>query len=87
MTLNHGYETPKGKLIGMTKEDIDKRFDHHPPTGAKIALHQTARTAYKVAAHLVATLPAGREQSLAITALEESMFWANAAIARNPLNE
>jgi hypothetical protein len=27
-------------------------------------------------------VPPGREQSLAFTALEEAMFWANAGIAR-----
>ncbi|MER7726403.1 hypothetical protein [Streptomyces sp. NPDC096323] len=27
-------------------------------------------------------VPAGREQALALTKVEEAMFWANAAIAR-----
>lgn len=69
----------------MDDTEIDKRFDHHPPTGPKVELHQTMRTTYKAVARVVAELPPSREQSLAITALEESMFWANAAIARNEI--
>lgn len=33
--------------------------------------------------HITHKTPKSREQSLAITKVEEAMFWANAAIARN----
>ena len=35
-----------------------------------------------VAALLNSRIPDSREKSLAVTALEESMFWANAGLAR-----
>ena len=45
--------------------------------------HSNVRFACREAAKLfLATVPAGREQSLAITKLEEAMMWANAGIAR-----
>lgn len=63
--------------------DIDNRFNHHPPTGKKIADHETWRGGCKaLAATLVDLLPEGREKSLAMTALEECLMWGNAAIAR-----
>lgn len=69
----------------MTDEEINKRFDHHPPTGEKIKMHENTRTVYKGLARVVNQLPESREKSVALTALEESMFWTNAAIARNPI--
>lgn len=64
--------------------DLDQRFDHHPPSPAKVELHEQVRAAHKaVAMAVVALTPASREQFLALTALEESLMWANAAIARN----
>jgi hypothetical protein len=64
--------------------EIDKRFDHHPPGDKKVPLHEEVRSVYKDAAgDLADLLPESREKSLAITALEESGFWAQAAIARN----
>ena len=46
--------------------------------------HQKVReTLYEAASTLNLMLPNGREKSLAITKLEEAMFFANAAIARN----
>jgi hypothetical protein len=45
-----------------------------------------ARREYKELAHAMNDLlPESREKSLALTALEESLMWANACIARNPL--
>lgn len=71
----------------MTPEDIIVRFSFHPAnTEAKQDAHAQARAVCRNAAHeLNELLPDGREKSLAITKLEESMYWANAAIARPPL--
>lgn len=65
--------------------DIDNRFDFHPATTAeKRGDHTSVREACKRLAHFLdANVPSGREKSLAITNLEQSMMWANAAIARN----
>lgn len=65
--------------------DIDNRFDFHPATTAeKRGDHTSVRNACKQLAHFLdANVPAGREKSLAITNLEQSMMWANAAIARS----
>jgi hypothetical protein len=68
-----------------TIEDIGNRFDYHAPDEEKQAKHVKARSmlqaiAYEFGMNL---LPEGREKSLALTKLEEAMFWANAAIARN----
>lgn len=65
-------------------EEISKRFDHHAPSETKILKHQVARTATKrTAQDFYDWLPEGREKALALTKLEEALFWANAAIARN----
>ena len=62
--------------------EIDRRFDHHPPSAETAMIHVEARGAYKSLAATLIGLPECREKSLAFTALEESLFWANAAIAR-----
>lgn len=70
----------------MKQEDLDNRFDHHPPDVVKAAVHQLIRGVFKEAAEVVAhELPEGREKSLALTKLEEAMFWSNASIARNDM--
>lgn len=68
-----------------TREDVINRFVYHPPKSDEaIEMHANVRWALKdVAIFLLDTLPESRETSLAIKSLEEAMFWANAAIARN----
>ena len=65
------------------QDEIDIRFTYHPPHGDQPERFSDLRATAKVLAEaIVAQTPASREQSLALTALEEAVFWANAAIAR-----
>jgi hypothetical protein len=68
----------------LDTNELIKRFTYHAPKGDQAQRYEFIRTvAGELAEVLVGQTPASREQSLAITALEESVFWANAAIARN----
>jgi hypothetical protein len=65
-------------------EDINHRFSYHAPKLGQPEIYQAIRDQAKGLA-LMATVncPDGREKSLAITKLEEFVFWANASIARS----
>ena len=69
----------------MQAEDIAHRFAFHAAaTQEKRDEHTSVRQMCRqLADELNERLPEGREKSLAITHLEEVMFWGNAAIARN----
>ena len=66
--------------------EIEKRFTYHPPRNeGEIKTYQAMRLEGKdLATFIVENTPESREQSLALTKLEEAIMWANAAIARNP---
>lgn len=64
--------------------ELEKRFTHHPPKGDQTERYDALRErAHDMAEDILEATPTSREQSLALTALEEAVFWANAAIARN----
>jgi hypothetical protein len=71
----------------VTPDEINLRFDHHPPDALKVEYHVRVRAAYKTLAVAISNLPNSREKALAYTSLEESLMWSNAAIARNEVNE
>lgn len=65
-------------------ERIGNDFAHHVPKLGQPELYSTIRDKARDLALLVASVtPEGREQALALTNLEQCVFWANAAIARN----
>lgn len=58
-------------------------FVYHAPKGDQTERYVLLRDACRsLAETIVARTPPGREQSCALTALEEAMMWANAAVAR-----
>ena len=68
----------------ITQDDIQKRFTYYVPNDEQIPRYKAIRrTALEFATLIFESTPSSREQSLAITALEEAVMWANAAIARN----
>lgn len=65
---------------------MDDRFKHHPPKGDEtIARHQAAREGADAFLSVIESTSwaNSREKSLAITKVEEALFWLNADIARN----
>lgn len=80
---------PIDRVVIMAVESdtdaIENRFNFHPAnTQEKQDAHEAVRNSLRTVAHyLDGFLPVGREKALALTKLEEAMFWANAAVARN----
>jgi len=65
-------------------ENLKNRFVYHTPKENQPQKYQNIRDNARAFAELIdAMCPDSREKSLAITALEEAVMWANASIARN----
>lgn len=69
--------------MSLDKAEVQRRFKHYPPGPLEVVVHEGLREAYLELAEEVASMDDSREKSLAITALEESLMWANAHVARN----
>jgi len=65
----------------MESAEMEKRFTYHAPTQPKKYVEMRGEA--KLFAMVIEDLcPDSREKDLAITKIEEAVFWANAAIAR-----
>lgn len=63
--------------------ELDKRFSFHPADDDAASCHEAVRAAARrLALSVLQATEPGREQSLALTKIEEAMMWANASIAR-----
>lgn len=66
------------------RTEIENNFTYHAPKEGQTEKYTALRAKAKELALLIVEMtPASREQSVALTELETSVFWANAAIARN----
>ena len=75
----------KGQRIVMDmKARVANDFGFHPANDVTRPLHEQTRFLFKtLATWIVENTPATREQSLALTSLQEAAMWCNAAIAVN----
>lgn len=65
-------------------DHIERVFTYSPPAGDQPARYVAIREAARELARMIVRLtPESREQSLALTRLEEAVMFANASIARN----
>lgn len=70
------------KLSYEDRQDLKTRFG--PPKTDQPPLYTTLHSrAMSLARMILLETPKSREQSLALTKLEEAVMWANAAIARH----
>lgn len=73
----------------MADYNLNNRFTYHPPFGNQAIRYEYIRNyALEFGDYLVnVACPDSRELALAITKLEEVVFWANAAIARHEVDD
>lgn len=72
------------ELSDKDREYLANNFRYHPPKGDQTQRYEFLRNkAREFACDILTNCPPSRERSLALTHLEESVMFANAAIARN----
>lgn len=72
----------------MPAYPLENNFTYHKPFGDQPVRYAALRDAAKeFAAKILGYCPESRERSVALIELETSVFWANAAIARNEREE
>jgi len=68
----------------MDNLDIERTYQHHVPFGTQIVRYQNIRDKAKEFALMVnSQCPESREKALALTNLQQAVFWMNASIAIN----
>jgi hypothetical protein len=73
--------------VRIDNDDLENRIKYHRPNADAIDLiADMRRLALAWSKAVVLMVPEGREQSLALTKIEEALFWSNAGIARDPDN-
>jgi hypothetical protein len=65
-------------------DQVEQAFRYHPPQGDQAQRYESLRgLARDLAIKIIHSTPTGRNQSLALTKLQEAVMHANAAIAVN----
>lgn len=71
-------------MTGAIQKELDNKFNYHQPKPGQPERYTAVRSSTKETAEIIfSACPESRERALAITKLEEALFWANASIARN----
>jgi len=72
------------QMTDQDKERLDNSFTYHPPKPDQIPRYEALRNqARDLAIAITELCPNSRERSVALTNLEQSVMWANKAIACN----
>lgn len=77
-------EVSRFPISKRMEQDINNRFTYHAPTGSQPGRYVDIREKARELAYLIVQCSnESREQSLALTKLQEAVMWANAGIACN----
>lgn len=79
-----GFTMPKYPIDAKMQDRLDNDYTYHAPHGDQLERYHLIReTAHDLAVIIVQNVPVSREQSVALTLLEQVVMEANAGIARN----
>lgn len=79
-TIEVTEDNARKYLIGQAENN----FTYHAPHGDQVHRYERVRSWGKqLAVDIIRNTPPSREQDFALKHIEEAIFWANAAIARN----